>query len=585
MSLMRPQPYKGYESVTTRFSMAFNMYLSTLLSLLGLHVLIVGIIAWHWVDLSPFRQWFNLTLAAIWALYPDSSIALNLGTGKGLQSYPALQIRDVLIEYIEPSLSRIGFFALWTSPIYVLAPVLFRYFKHVSEEESGIRHVRGFQQITAKALNRELRRLKEKRYLPIGNIAIPFSFETLHGLILGATGSGKTTIFLQVYDFLSTQEAKGLVFDSKGDFIARRYDPSRDILFNPLDARCVGWNIFNEIHNTLDIEKIGSSLFPETHKERDAYWRMAARDIFIGLLHYLWQKNKRTNRAVWEAVSAPVSDIRKCLSIYPEGRPGYRHLEGNEGQLYQQTAGCLSTLMQFSRSFEFLAGIDGKFSIENWVKEGKGFIFLGNPKKAQETIRPILTLMVDLLGYNILDLSEDIHRRIYLLIDEFGALQKINTLVDLLTLARSKGGSCWLGAQDLGRVWETYGESTVETIFNNTGTKLTFRLDAPDTVSYLERAMGERELTEVEPSLSMGPSDHRDGLSFGRKKRTEKIIMAGEISSLEKLNCFIKVGNHNPAKIKLTFIDFPVRNESFIPRKDLVLKQHEPLGSESPLDF
>lgn len=586
MNLMRPRPYKGFESITTRFSMALKMYWWTFLSLFALHLLLTGLITWKLVDFSPFKQWFNLLLASIWATFPNSTVSLDLGNG--LQPYPALEARDALIRYMKPSMIQIGWLAFAASPVYLLAPAFFRYFKRVSEEESGVVHLRGHRLIPAKELNRELLKLKEKRYLPIGGISIPFSFETLHGLVLGATGGGKTTAFLQIHESLKERGARGLVFDSKGDFIARKYDPSNDILFNPVDARCVGWNVFNEIKSNLDIEKIGSSLFPETHKERDAYWRMAAKDIFIGLLHHLWRTNQRTNKAVWEAVSAPVGDIRKWLSAIPEGRPGARHLEGGEGQVYQQTAGCLSSLMQFTRCFEYLAGINGSFSVAQWVREGGGFIYLGNPKKAQETLRPILTLMVDLVGYNILDLSEDIDRRIYLLIDEFGALQKINTLIDLLTLGRSKGASCWIGAQDLGRPWETYGEATVETIFNNTGTRLIFRLEAPDTVSYLERAIGERELSEVEPSFSMGPSDHRDGLSFGRKKRIEKIIMAGEIASLPKLNCFIKVGNHNPAKIQLTIKDFPVRNESFVPRKDLDLndkEQQEQFVPDFPLNF
>lgn len=585
MSLFRPRPYKGFESVSTRFSMAMKMYLWTFLSLFVLHLLIVGLMSWQWVDFSTFLQWFNFTLVMIWDAFSARTISIDLGMGDGFQQYPVQELKEALINYMKPSVSKIGLFALISSPVYFLAPITFRFFKRVSEKESEVTHLRGHRVITAKELNRELMGLKEKQNLPIGEISLPYSFETLHGLVLGATGSGKTTAFLQIHETLQERGSRGLIFDSKGDFIARKYNPDRDILFNPVDTRCVGWNVFNEIHSSLDIEKIGSSLFPDTNREKDAYWRMASRDIFIGLLHHLWRSNQRTNKAVWEAVSAPVADIRKWLSAIPEGRPGARHLEGGDGQVYQQTAGCLSSLMQFTRCFEYLAGIDGDFSISEWVKHGEGFIYLGNPKKAQETIRPILTLMVDLVGYNILDLSENLDRRIYLLIDEFGALQKINTLIDLLTLGRSKGGSCWLGAQDLGRVWETYGDATVETIFNNTGTKLVFRLDAPDTVSYIERAIGEREISEVEPSFSMGPSDYRDGISFGRKKRAEKIIMAGEIASLPKLNCFIKVGNHNPAKIQLTLKDFPARNESFIPRQDLTLKLREEIEPENPLTF
>ncbi len=70
----------------------------------------------------------------------------------------------------------------------------------------------------------------------------------------------------------------------------------------------------------------------------------------------------------------------------------------------------------------------------------------------------MLSLFIDFMGRKLLSLDDDENRSIYFILDEFGTLQKMPTIVDILTQARSKGGRVFLGTQDFSKIDEIYGK-------------------------------------------------------------------------------------------------------------------------------
>ncbi len=140
--------------------------------------------------------------------------------------------------------------------------------------------------------------------LPLGPVALPRDAEVKHLLFIGAPGTGKTNQASQMIERLIEREEKMVVYDFKGDYLAKFYDPDRDIIFNPLDSRCGGWNVFNELVQFMDIDAVAHSLIPQSYQQ-DPFWNDAARDVFSGILHYLYQNNAKTNAHIWEAVTGP----------------------------------------------------------------------------------------------------------------------------------------------------------------------------------------------------------------------------------------------------------------------------------------
>lgn len=101
------------------------------------------------------------------------------------------------------------------------------------------------------------------------------------------------SIFAENTGLVETIEviSEGLIYDFKGDYVSRFYEPKRDILFNPLDCRSAGWNLFSDIKTKLDINVMASSLIPPVYTG-DTFWNDAARGVFSGILHYLWQHDR-----------------------------------------------------------------------------------------------------------------------------------------------------------------------------------------------------------------------------------------------------------------------------------------------------
>ncbi len=165
-------------------------------------------------------------------------------------------------------------------------------------------------------------------------------------------------------------------------------------------------------------------------------------------------------------------EIRKIVaSINPKFQDIIPY-EGATQAMSGQAAGVFGTLAGYLPVFKDLARIDGDFSIKKWINnEIQGNIFVTSFESLKEAIKPSLSLFINLMILEILSLPDDRNRRIYLVLDEFGALQYLPAIVDGLTLGRSKGLSILVAGQDIAKFEEIYGPNLTRTIVNACTTK------------------------------------------------------------------------------------------------------------------
>ena len=79
-------------------------------------------------------------------------------------------------------------------------------------------------------------------------LRIPIHAEDQHVEIVGDTGSGKTTIIMQMLQQIEARGDSAIVYDQACEFIERFYDAGRgDIVLNPLDRRCPYWRPSEEL--------------------------------------------------------------------------------------------------------------------------------------------------------------------------------------------------------------------------------------------------------------------------------------------------------------------------------------------------
>jgi hypothetical protein len=552
--------FKGNEIISSRIRMYFKMFFILILAMFIIQMILVGGLSWKYVDLSRFHHKTEFMIATVkeWA-NPDSTIALDMGNGS--REIPVTIFRQAIWEIWKPGIDQMIWYVRVSSLLYLLIPIILMAFKNVSVKVSKKLHLRGPQLISARELNQTIANEKEPTDLHIGDVLLPKSSECQHYWMIGTTGVGKSTGMNQVLKRLIERNEQVIVYDFKGEYLSKWFNPETDLIYNPLDARSLlKWTVFNEFWNELDFTNFVTSIVPPGTTDAGVYFNAASRGVLKGILYYLWINHRRTNKDVWKAITAPPEEILAMLRSTELGIGAARHIE----QLGErQSQGVLSTLESFGNAFYYLAKSEGDFSIKDWISKGSGRLFLSNWPESRESLRSIISLFVDLAGTAILSLPDN-QKKIFILLDEFGTIQPLDSLVNLLTLGRSKGASLWLGSQDFGRIKELYGSNITETLQNNCSTIATFRVQSFETADYLEKLFGKREVSDPIESNSMGSGSSKDGMQLGRQKNLETIILSSEIMKLKNMECVVRVQHHDPALTKIPRVFFQSRHEPFI---------------------
>jgi len=546
--------YQGHETWWNAFRMSLKMYLFIFMYSLAVHIVIFVIVSMIFMPEGSMRFAFN---------------------------YVRYQLRHLLPPFVntqDASLQAAFHGMLWRSfalfvvsgiPSYLAGyPLLLGYFKQRAKEQAGSKYVRGAILITSQELTGLMKSNGDDPDLPIGPVKLPRDAEVKHLLFIGAPGTGKTNQASQMIERLVERGEKMVVYDFKGDYLAKFFDPGRDIIFNPLDSRCQGWNLFNELTRFMDIDAVAHSLVAQSYMQ-DPFWNDAARDVFSGLLHYLYQNNARSNSDIWAAVTAPIAHVANWLKKTKGGERGYVYIQDASSK---QAMSVVAVMMQYVKSFEYMSKADGAFSITEWLSDPKpGTIFITNYADVKDTLRPILSLFVDLLGRKLLSMKDDHQRRIFFILDEFGTLQRLSTIKDLMTLSRSKGGAVFIGIQDKGQIDKIYSPEFSQSILNACGNSLIFRVSDPTTAKYLSDRIGRTEVLETDQTLSMGVADNRDGVSLMQRTREKDLVLPSEIMNLQDLGAYLKIANYSFTKIRFEYKRYPESREPFIVRNDLLL--------------
>lgn len=372
--------------------------------------------------------------------------------------------------------------------------------------------------------------------LPFGDFKLPIDAEVKHCFIIGRPGTGKTNCLNQIIAEIGVDKLPAIIHDTKGDFVPKFYKEGTDLIFNPLDKRCVGWNIFNDMEKETDFNLFACSLIPE-QLNSDPYWHEVPRKILTDILSYCWFKNKRTNKDLWITLSLPIHTLAEMLKEV--GSSSYNDLTGSE-----KTGSILmSIVLSKCKIFQYMQLLDGDFSISKWIRDNSNnTIFLTNQANTKDTVKPILSLFIDVCASRILSLPDDRNKRLFFILDEFGSLARMNNIINLLTLSRSKGGSVFIGIQDVGNIEKIYGREHRQTIVNACGNSLIFAVEDPDTAEFLSKKIGEMEYYETTESKtsSIQGINSSTSKSTHEEKRKERAILPSEIQKLPDMVAYFK---------------------------------------------
>lgn len=474
---------------------------------------------------------------------------------------------------------------LITSPVYFIYAILLIILSQKYVKDSRDKFLRGKLRVSEEQLASLLKNIDDSFRIRLNEkIFIPEGIVTKHCFAIGATGSGKSQLAFRIVEQLIRRNVRCIIHDFKGDFIPAFFDQKKHYIFNPLDIRHMGlsdpdstvpkgWTIFNELETLPNVDSFTSSMIPDG--PGDPIWYTAPRDLLKAMIIYCIKNNLTSNNDLNNLIETSPDTLRNLFESTPGCKVGLKHLE--EGKLAGQFMSILAT---YTASLSYLVGTDGNFSIRKWINEEnsqKRIIFLSNQAEVQKTLKTLISTFFDFSTKAMCTLPDDPDgRRLYFILDEFGQLSKMDSVVQLLTQGRSKGAATWLFIQDISQIDNIYGKDLSKSIVNGCRNKFYFNVSDHYTADFISKEIGSVEFERTRESKSFGIHDLKDSINIQNEIVERPIAIASEISSQENLTFYMQLADISKlTQIKIDYQRYPSFSPSFIPRDIRVLTYGE----------
>lgn len=569
--------YKAFEKLHSDWLMTFKMHLHLVAVLAVVQGVLIWLLGWIFISNMDRQMMFSYWASKISRmLFMNPSFTIDLPTGA--KSFSASQIVSTPLAQSaahKTTIILLVFFVLTLSVYYLLIPWTKKLTKK-GEELFSREHIRGAKLLTEKQLSDAILATKKMFSILIGSVPWLRIFECEHLAIFGKTRVGKTVIMFQILEKIRNANAKAAVLDVKNDYLEKWYDPAQgDLLFNVLDERCVGWNIFNELETLMDVDSIAATIIPDAKGggSNEQFFNDAARAVLVGGIHVCIQKNTKTTKALRDIIFQNTELLLECIENVKAGKRGAQFIQQPASAL---AGSVIAVLTQYCSWLDYMSDKDGDFSFIKWLTDSKpGFLIISSNDKIEKILRPVISLAFDLIARQVNSLPDNRDNRIYLLMDEFGTLQRLSAIVALLTKGGGKGLSVTITCQDAAQIEEPYGKNLYKTILNSFGGLMALKLSDSDTAENLSKSFGKQEYWEYSESITMkAAGDAGDGISIQKQKRDEFVATATEIQYLEALEFYLRLPNNFPCKGRLEIKPVnnrPSINKPFIERKGLLL--------------
>ena len=454
------------------------------------------------------------------------------------------------------------------------------------------RRIRGAEMVTAGELRRRLRpahlRLLDRapgagrvRPYSIAGIPYPERTETQHTIVSGTTGSGKTVLISDLVAQIRARGERCVIYDKMGSYTATFFDPDRDVLMNPLDARAPRWSPFLEARNPRDFDMMAAALIPQQKDTVDPFWVTAARQLFANGAGVLREKGVTDNRVL---VDHLLKTDLTALAQAMEGTVAQSIVDPENPKTALSVRAMLTANLA---AFEFLPDEGTPFSIREWIgqEDRDGFLFLTSRGDQHASLRGLISTWLEIAVNAMLSLAQSDGRRIWVILDELPTLHQVPSLQPGLAESRQFGGCFVLGVQVASALRDLYGRNGAETVSGLCGTRVVLAAPDRDTAQWSADSLGRSEVEEVTEGYSYGANTIRDGVSLTPRRELRALALPSEIMRLANLEGYLKFPGPFPvASIRLDYVARPAVADRFVPRAEAGAEEAEGDGGAPPPD-
>ena len=400
----------------------------------------------------------------------------------------------------------------------------------------------------------------------LADIPYPYNLEASHTIVIGTTGSGKTTQLRQLVAEMRRRQDSAVIFDLTGAFVEAFYNPETDVILNPGDARCPTWSLFADCTTEAEFTAASHAIVPNDGGSSDPFWVVAARGLFVQMCLKLQSMNQTSMRALAEnLMNAPlkrVSALLKGTSAEPYTATEAARLAESVRSVFNANAQALASLPTDGPSF----------SIRDWVRnpDKPGSILFVTARHVDMPLyKMLLTLWLDIAVNTLMTLPRTTRLRTWFLFDELGALHRLPAIENGLQTARSFGGAMVLGLHSFARLQAVYGKEGAENLTSLARTKLILATADRKTAEQCAEFIGQREVRQMDEAYAYGSNNLRDASTLTPKKEIAPLVIPDDITNLPSLHGFIKFPDGFPAaRIVLAWRDYPEVAPGFLPRSN-----------------
>jgi len=438
------------------------------------------------------------------------------------------------------------------------------------------RRLRGPELLTARQFNRrnrsdgisfELteRTLTQKLFGQVPRLKLPLAIERNHILIMGDTGTGKSTLIRRILIQIEERGETAIVYDPALDYTPEFYRPERgDAILNPLDQRMPYWSPGEELLHPAEALTLATSLFPDRRNE-NPFFVEGPRKIFAHLLTF---RPTPEEIAWWmcheEEIDRRVKGTQYAAMIDP--------------QAPAQRSGVLASLNMVADALKLLPSSEeatGRWSAVEWSKKRQGWLFLTSTFETRERLLPLTSLWLDMLVLRLMKPEKANSHKVWFVLDELATLQRLPQLHTAVTENRKSNNPVVLGFQGRSQLETRYGHEA-EAMLSQPATKIFLRTSEPNAAEWISRTIGGVEIERLKESRSSGQlGNQRKTTSHNNERQIEALVMDSEISGLADLRGYLKSGNL-VVRMSFPIIALPSKHPGYVQRP-MEIQPEEPL--------